>query len=303
MVIVSLAGLVGCPAPSYAPQIRSDVTGAPGRLAPEQGDVHGSVSWPGQFDVLARAFTGGGGLSIPLGRSVHLEGGAGMASTWVMGHVGFRHTYWQPRAGGNGLAADVEGGIGGGVGGENWERDCDDGDESTSVGPDWQKRVAAGGYLGGGVRHRYADVVAPFARIRFQVSGAQQAPVTVWWDIRGGVEFYPRIWGVALFLGTTLQGYFSGHDSRTWPTFDVGISMAIPWMPREGYTGPAGLKGSTEVSGPSPLAPWPDLHEEQGQVVGDGHAFDGRGQAIFGEDQQVIVHEAGGLRLGRGPAL
>ena len=223
--------------PAYAPPVRTDLSGAPARLAIDQGDVHGSATWPTLHDL--GALSAGAGASIPLGMGIHLEGGVSSNPTWFMGHVGVRQSWGDLASDGSGAVFDVEAGGGAGVGGVFYEPDpdCDD-CWGMLAGPPWRKRIAGGGYVGGGAGYRVEDAVTPFGRVRFQLTGAQETPTTFWYDVVGGIEGYPRAWGFSLFLAGGITGYANAEDSTAWPSVHFGASLAFPFRDEGGHQAP-----------------------------------------------------------------
>lgn len=239
IVLLALVGLVDAACyPVYAPPARTDMAGAPARLAVDQGDIHGSASIPTPMGGSGDAVAGGGGIAIPLGRAYHLEGGFDLGGEWAMGHLGLRQSYGFEPPDTSGTVMDVEGGIGLGVGGIEWAHDPECCDGSVQVGPPWRERIAGGGYFGGGVGHRIKDIITPFTRVRFQLTGAQETPMTFWWDVVGGIEAHPRPWGFSIFFAASLSGYANEEDGSFWPSLHAGASLAFPFRGEGGHSPP-----------------------------------------------------------------
>ena len=227
-ILLACVLAVGCIPPRFSPPARTDISGASGRLAPDQGDFHYSAP---SYALLNERFTtyGHGGFDIPLGADHHLETGATVGVQWVLGHLGVRRTVWRRPQDRLGRVFGLSGGGGIGGGGENWEPSSDEDRWWDRIGPPWHQRVAAGGYLGVGMAHHVHNELALYQRARIQATVAYLAPPTVWWQYSLGIDMYPHRWGVAFNLGIGCQGFANDHDVYVWPTLDFGLSLAIPW--------------------------------------------------------------------------
>jgi hypothetical protein len=190
---------------AYSPPIRSSHGGAPGRIAPGEWQLGGSVS---------SELTGGPTLSVPVADApVHAEAGSELrlvdedSYNWALGFGGIRYTKsWrdvEPSGRqGQGVALDMELGAGVGAGG------TDTRDEHNA---EWEERLAGGGYSGVGFGGFVVDWFALWLRTRLQVSAADAAPTTAWLTGLAGAEF--DLWPVALYGGVGAWGY--GNDVQT----------------------------------------------------------------------------------------
>ncbi len=227
LLALGLSGILGC-APTFAPPMRSTHYGAPGRLAPGDGEVavSGSVYQNG-------AITGG----IPLSRNLRLEIGsdAGFGSgRWTLGVAGLRWTLpigSQASTGDEPSASyqrkgpylDVEGGFGLGVGGEL----SDEGEglhALSEVGNPWD-RFAGGIYAGAGLGYWVVDWFALFGRVRLQIAAASQIPETLWGSSAFGIEF--RYSAVSLYLATGVGGYSNRKDQEFGVLGEGGLSISF----------------------------------------------------------------------------
>ncbi len=212
-LLVAVSGLVSC-APVFAPPVRSVDYGAPARVAPGQGEV-----------VLGTntLFT----TNLHVGISVHedwafessfdspLLGWAEREDSWAIVSTGLRWTPLRPAGDSReGWAADVEGGVGVGVGGA----------EGKGGSRAWSEIPAGGLYLGaGGAFH--ARWIAFFARARAQVSAAARVPTTAWLSARFGVEV--RMGPVPLTFSTGVSSYLNRTEVMWSPLADLSLGVVF----------------------------------------------------------------------------
>lgn len=217
---VTLAAAPAC-APTFAPPLRTQMGGAPGRVA--QGDVEVAGATTGRN---APAY-GGPTLAIGVSPRVAIEGGGEFAaaadgnSGWALGFAGTRITGRIPARRRLTLVGDNELGIGAGVGGRNCEpaEGCDSDRR-------WYQRSAGGAYAGFGGALRWR-VPALYTRIRAQVMAAQNIPVTAWTTWSTGLElrFVER---VSVWAGVGLWNYHNRVDGFTGGFYELGLAVTIP---------------------------------------------------------------------------
>jgi hypothetical protein len=210
VILFLLCLQTGCIA-AFAPTVRSDQVGAPGRVGPDQGQAHAAISYWAGF-----ALAGGGGIGMPLGKDWHIEAGASASPWWVLGHTGLRKTFRRKDFDGHGWVGDVGLGGGMGVGGSAM---------GLNFTLPWTDLFSGGGYADAGVGFRIRKVATPFLRGRCHVSGAQLIGPTVWWEATGGVEFYPSAEHFAVFVAGTWGGFVSSWSSATFGSANLGISV------------------------------------------------------------------------------
>lgn len=206
LLLVAVA-LYGCN-PTFAPPVRSGMYGAPGRLADSSFEVGGSSTQRG-MGGLFEGFVVAPGLAVEVGGDLSaLDEDA----RWAMGWVGARYTIDQVRQeSGDGLSMDVEAGFGAGVGGRLADDDTQ-----------WFDRPAGGGYVGFGLGW-HAEWFTAFGRGRLQVTGAEDVPVTLWWQAVIGPE--AAIGPVSLYVAIGWGGYTNEADNNTGGLLDVGASV------------------------------------------------------------------------------
>jgi hypothetical protein len=154
----------------------------------------GQVEVGGAFDWVTDAPGGGGFIAYAFTDRIQLDVGVdGLASPHqlVMGHAGVRIAPLNrvPLSRQLKFTLDIEGGVGMGVGGEHcW--DAED-DASSLVGEcdelSWDERFAGGGYagIGSGFNISWFDL---FLRVRIQLIGAREVPVTFWFSAFAGFQ-------------------------------------------------------------------------------------------------------------------
>lgn len=213
LAITSLGLVAGCNA-TYAPPIRSTHYGAPGRLAPGQGEV-----------ALAAGNRAHGtlGVGLPVGGSVRVEGNVDVSEHWVMGLAGLRATH---RLGDSGLVLDGEGGLGIGRGGERCGNNTDLNATCAAGMADGRSalgRLAGGGYAGAGLGWWPVRWFALFGRGRAQVATATNVPATLWWSTLAGPEF--QIGPVALYAGAGWAGYVNDVEHEDGLILELGAAL------------------------------------------------------------------------------
>ena len=207
-LVVALA--TGCT--TFAPPLRSTHYGAPGRV--DQGDIElgGATGAPGFAPLY-----GGPRLGYGLRDWVSIEAGGDFARDgWALGYGGARLTLNPDRERKIHGAADLELGLGLGVGGETEAGD----------GRSWSERLAFGGYLGagGGVHIAWFSL---FGRGRVQSTAADGIPWTFWWSAVGGLQFalgrYVDLYGAVGAAGFHAYEWGSGliYDFGLMIHFDV----------------------------------------------------------------------------------
>ena len=222
--------LSGCAA--YSPPVRSLGYGAPGRLKQGDLEIGGGFAAPG---IPA---AGGGWLAYALRDWASLEVGADGSGDWGMGFVGSRFTYAPRREQKLHGALDAEVGLGLGAGGN---QACDAKDSLCDDRP-WNKRIAGGGYLGGGAGYHFS-FFALYARGRAQPTGAAGLPFTLWGQAQGGIQF--RIAKmVDLFSSVGIGGFVTPHTSdNAGFIWDFGVSVHFdPRARRAKKTATRGLR-------------------------------------------------------------
>lgn len=161
--------------PVYAPPVRGAHHGAPARLSRDRmelGAAGAGYSYP---------VAGEGHAALAIEDWVSVEAGLGLmpySPGWAMGWLGARFTR-APEAETD-LVADLEVGLGAGVGGA----DC----ASDAGCAQWTDMTAGGGYLGFGVGLR-ADFFSLYLRSRVEMGAADGVPVTFWPTAMLGLEF------------------------------------------------------------------------------------------------------------------
>ena len=205
-------GLAGCV--SYAPVIRSDHYGAPGRMEADRVELGGG-------GVLGPELGGGAYVGFGLDDEVTLEGGGEYGGgPRAMGWLGLRYSPERAVGRSRGLLLDLEGGLGAGVGGS----ECDD-DGCSEAAADL-RRAAGGGYLGAGIGYRIAWF-SPWLRTRTQLSVAASVPATSYTSLLAGVAF--NILDLAhIYVGTggvlfaNARAQFVG-----WVPLNAGLSFTF----------------------------------------------------------------------------
>jgi hypothetical protein len=223
--------LGGCAA--YSPPVRSLGYGAPGRL--RQGDLEVG----GGFAAAPVPAAGGGWIGYGVRDWAAVEVGADGSSGWGMGFLGGRFTHAPRRERKLHGALDGELGVGLGAGGtpEYCEPDRTDCDRRR-----WHRRIAAGGYLGGGAGYHFS-FFSLYARGRAQPTIADGLPLTLWCQAQGGFQF--RIARtVDLFSSAGIAGFVSARrDAPAGFVWDLGVSVHFdPRGKRERTTLRRGLR-------------------------------------------------------------
>lgn len=216
--------LAGCAA--YSPPVRSLGYGAPGRL--RQGDLEIG----GGFAAAPAPAAGGGWLAYGVRDWVSIEAGAdGSRGGWGMGFLGGRFTHAPRRERKLHGALDGEIGVGIGAGGSH---DCPLDDTSCDRRA-WHRRIAAGGYLGGGAGYHFS-FFALYARARAQPTVADGLPFTLWGQAQGGMQF--RIAKtVDLFGSAGIAGFVTGRKNDALGfVWDLGISVHFDPRGKRGRT-------------------------------------------------------------------
>ncbi len=191
----------------------------------------------GTFEVAASVtdYTGGGSLGYGITDAVAVEGGVESNFTdHVMGHAGVRYTPLRPDRRKLAFVLDLEGGFGAGVGG----RTCDE-DGSCSTPKENLRRPAGGGYLGLGIGGKI-HFFYPYLRIRQQLAGARDIPMTSYSTAMAGVQFSivetVHLWaGTGFIYVVTTEGWNNLQlPLGGWLTYDVGLSITFGgWRQRE----------------------------------------------------------------------
>jgi hypothetical protein len=192
LVLLGLAALsaTACNA-TYAPPLRSTHLRAPGRLAPNQGDLSATVG--------AAHGRGALGVSLPVSEVLSVEVQGDTSDTWHLGNASVRATH---RSADRVLSLDGEVGGGAGVGGQRCGNAAlDNSDPCPGLAVDGRgvtDRVAYGGFLGVGVGVRPVRWLSLFARTRAQLSAATNVPNTLWLSGLAGAEVYvgPVVFGL-----------------------------------------------------------------------------------------------------------
>lgn len=206
-------GLAACN-PVFAPPIRSVEYGAPARVAPGHGELMLGTN---------TLFTTNLHVGVSVTEDIAIEGSFDMPllgvvereDSWAIASTGFRWTPARPGAESHeGWAADVELGVGAGVGGA----------EGKSNARAWWQIPAGGMYVGGGGGF-HADWISFFARARAQVVGAKDLPATVWLSSRIGVEveFGP----VPLMFSTGVSAYLNEKEVMWSPLADLTLGVTF----------------------------------------------------------------------------
>jgi hypothetical protein len=241
--------------PTYAPPIRAVQYGAPARL--EQG----RVEFGGTLGGVIVPNVAGPHVAVGVSDLVALEaGGNFLYDEWAMGFVGARFSFAGDRRRRGYLIADLELGVGGGVGGSLEGNQAPDSGCATCDGRSTFDRVAYGGYQGAGLgaRIRWLSI---YGRVRVEETTATNVPLTLWPSASVGMEFRPSD-RVALNLAAGVMGYSNSRDSAVGWFYQVGVTLffdtrtpapappaAAPWAPRPPLT---------PVPPPTPPAPFDD---------------------------------------------
>jgi hypothetical protein len=204
--------------PTFAPPMRAVQYGAPARL--EQGRVElggtvGGISIPN---------VGGPHLAVGVTDNFAIEaGGNFLYDEWATGFVGARFSYAGDRRRRAYLIADLELGVGAGLGGER------DGNQAPGSGCDFcdgrtaMERIAWGGYqgVGLGAQIRWFSI---FGRFRVEESKATNVPTTLWPSFSVGMEF--RVHDqVALNLGAGVMAYTNSRDNAFGFFYQFGVTL------------------------------------------------------------------------------
>lgn len=210
---------------SHAPPVRMAHQGAPGRVG------------AGAFDIASAVTSVSGGETLGYGISDRLAVEGGVESNFtdiVIGFAGVRYTPLHPGRRKIALVLDLESGAGAGVGGTR----CDD--ESSCSRPEQDlRRPAGGGYVGMGFGAKI-HFFSPYLRVRQQLTGARDVPMTSYTSALGGVQF-AILESLHLWLGTGFLYVVTteGHDNLEvptggWLTYDAGLSITFGgWRQRE----------------------------------------------------------------------
>lgn len=199
-VAVAVTCSSGC-ASTYAAPIRAAHAGAPARVAARKLEIGGSAGG------LTLPVAGGPHVAVGLEDWASLEVGGNFAAigpaAWALGWAGGRLT----RAPSERVdwAADLEAGLGAGVGGA----DC----AASPCGDPWTL-AAGGGYAGFGVGLR-ADWLSVYVRGRLEMSAARQVGLTLWPTAMAGLDI--AIEGTVLGVGGGYVGAVPEHG----PSFHV----------------------------------------------------------------------------------
>lgn len=221
IVLFSGVVLASACAPTFAPPLRTQMGGAPGRVYEGDVEVAGAATGRG-----APAY-GGPTLAIGVSPRVAIEGGGEFAaaatgdSGWALGFAGTRITGRVPARRRLTLVGDNELGIGAGVGGTNCQPA-----EGCDTDRRWYQRPAGGAYAGFGGALRWR-VPALYTRIRAQVMGAQRVPVTAWTTWSTGLElrFVDR---VSVWAGIGLWNYANRVNRFSGGFYELGLAVTIP---------------------------------------------------------------------------
>lgn len=209
---LALALCSGCM--SYAPPIRGPGYGAPGRLRQGQLEFGAGAGGPAAPEV------GSPWIAYAVRDWANVEVGATVArKQFAMGFLGGRFTYAPKRERKLHGALDGELGVGVGAGGN---LDCP-GLEPCRGDLPWQRRLALGGYAGGGAGYHF-HFFALYTRGRIQASVAEGLPPTLWGSAHGGLQFrIARL--VDLFGSAGLTGLSTAAGSTFGFTYDFGLSF------------------------------------------------------------------------------
>ncbi|MFO0627930.1 MAG: hypothetical protein U0325_20305 [Polyangiales bacterium] len=165
---------------------------------------------------------GSASLSIPVTPNVRVEGTYDLSDTWNVGAAGLRGTV--PLGGP--WHADVEGGVGAGVGGERCGNSRDTTQTCAAGAADGlraNERFAYGGYLGGGLGLRPWHVAGFFLRARAQVSAAQNIDPTFWGTGLLGAEF--ALGPLRAYLAGGAVTYVNRAEHQAGALVEVGLSV------------------------------------------------------------------------------
>ncbi len=238
VIFAMLLGLISACSTAYtAPPVRTMHYGSPGRLKAKQVEIGGAyMVSPDYYNNTDDAQHGAGGnIAYGLEDWIQLELGAdGAPDGWGMGFLGARFSplpaRWQDSP--YKLLTDFELGVGVGAGGV----DCPAGSSNCNS---W-KRAAGGMYVGYGlgVGIHFFDI---FIRERFQVSGAEDLPTSMWHSALFGLQGNILQWA-KIYLGAGHGFYYNGKnqsESKDDPAFhnhggffiETGVAVTIPLEP------------------------------------------------------------------------
>lgn len=210
-------------APIYAPPVRTGNFGAPGRLPAGQMEVAAATA-----GALAPYGLAGANVGYAVRPDLIVQGGVDtgfndFALAW--GGVQLPRKLQLSRRWS--LAADLELGLGVGVGGRN---DCDDPDACDVDDIAWFRRAAGGGYLGAGGAVRFGPV-SLYSRARAQVTDASGLPMTTWVSLFGG--FHVHIVDRAdVWAGVAGAQYSNRFETARGLATEVGLAFRF-----DPYTG------------------------------------------------------------------
>jgi hypothetical protein len=193
-----VVALAGCN-PVYAPPLRGTQYGVPGRLDGDHHEVNltsGGVYSPPLVVNPSAGFAINRWVAIELGGNLAVVG-----DKFALGWVGPRFT-WQPRRGNKvRFVADLESGVGAGVGG------VDDSCVGPHACPNAFGRLAYGGYQGFGFGFR-AGWFGLAIRARLEETITDGIPLTLWPSVSGHIETAIGR-NVALYSGGGYIGYYN----------------------------------------------------------------------------------------------
>ena len=161
---------------------------------------------------------GGPFIALSLSDLVQLEAGSNLSPSWALGFAGLRLTLKRALEG-KGTAADLEFGVGAGVGGELYDSES----EGESV--RWSELFACGGYVGAGIGNHLNENGGLFVRGRLQVSKAELIPTTVWGSVLAGVQMTAHDL-VNIHIGVGLGGCGNSEQSIL-PFFLIEFGLSI----------------------------------------------------------------------------
>jgi len=214
--------LGGCNA-TYAPPIRGFQYGAPARLTEGRVEIGGTAGGLVVPDV------GGPHVAVGLRDWVALEAGGNFlllgGGQWAMGFAGPRFSFAPHRYRPVHLIADLELGLGAGVGGILQGGDapsdqCPQCDERK-----WTDRVAWGGYQGFGLGAQI-HWFSIYMRAHLEESTATNIPTTLWPSVSVGLEANIKK-RAAITIGGGYLGYTNTQDHANAWFYQIGVTVFV----------------------------------------------------------------------------
>jgi hypothetical protein len=246
---LTVLALGGCNA-TYAPPIRGYMYGAPARL------TEGRVEVGGTAGGLVTPNIGGPHVAVGIRDWVALEAGGNLQllgggdDRWAMGFVGPRFSFAPRRDAPVHLIADLELGLGAGVGGilhggDGPSDQCPQCDERR-----WTDRVAWGGYQGFGLGAQI-HWFSIYMRAHLEESTATNIPTTLWPSLSIGFEANIKR-RAAITLGGGYFGYDNTQDHINAWFYQIGVTVFVDAFSRH-----------KAVEPPPPLPPPPPPPPEE----------------------------------------